>query len=72
MPPLDRFRLMDGPLEPNPSTVLNGWQRVPLAWIRAAEAQLAAIDNDFANAETNLRRAIALVQDCETDSPWVP
>ena len=34
--------------------------------IKSAEYQLSTLDNDFANAETNLTRALAFVQDCES------
>jgi cytochrome P450 len=33
LPHLDRLKLADAPLQRNPSALLNGWQRVELAWV---------------------------------------
>jgi cytochrome P450 len=33
LPHLDRLNLTDAPLQRNPSALLNGWQRVELAWV---------------------------------------
>ncbi|BCO98578.1 cytochrome P450 [Mycobacterium intracellulare] len=33
LPYLDRLKLTDAPLERNPTALLNGWQRVELAWV---------------------------------------
>jgi cytochrome P450 len=33
LPHLDRLKLTDAPLQRNPTALLNGWQRVELAWV---------------------------------------
>src|SRR5271156_4367872 len=33
LPHLDRLKLTDAPLQHNPTALLNGWQRVELAWV---------------------------------------
>jgi cytochrome P450 len=33
LPHLDRLELAGGPLEPNPTALLNGWRKVELAWV---------------------------------------